>query len=324
MKSSLICGLGATSIVLIGGMGCGSSSPTPGVEPIGSKPTSDASDFVDGAIDTTLDGSQPSSSDDGPPSVVPEASVPEASAPEGYPPSFTKYGTIGVRWRHTAMDAAVSDFTDTAAVFIDFGAAGSACTSVSVGACVHVSCPGPDGGVASTQVDPGLVTLGTAPMQSTLTFAGNADAASANMILWPSGTSIPITSAGSASVPTWSTAVTMPALAAVTAPATFGQGGLTVSRGSDFAIAWQGSQELVASMERINVGVEQLYCTLTGGQGVMPAAALAMLPPGTYAFELFTASRQYFSVGGWSIRATADVDATCSNGASCSEDATLD
>jgi hypothetical protein len=162
-------------------------------------------------------------------------------------------------------------------------------------------------------------------MQSTLTFTGNVDAASTKMILWPSGTSIPITSAGSASVPTWSTAVTMPALATVTAPATFGQGGLTVSRGSDFAVAWQGSQELVASMERIDVGVEQLYCTLTGGQGVMPAAALTTLPPGTYAFELFTANRQYFSVGGWSIRATADVDATCSNGAPCTENsATVD
>jgi hypothetical protein len=78
-------------------------------------------------------------------------------------------------------------------------------------------------------------------------------------------------------------------------------------------------------MERIDVGVEQLYCTLTGGQGVMPAAALTTLPPGTYAFELFTANRQYFSVGGWSIRATADVDATCSNGAPCTENsATVD
>src|ERR1019366_2341030 len=106
---------------------------------------------------------------------------------------------------------------------------------------------------------PGLVTFGTAPMQSTLTFTGNVDAASTKMILWPSGTSIPITSAGSPSVPTWSPAVTMPALAPVTAPATFGQGGLTVSRGSDFAVAWQGSQELVASMERIDGGGEQRY-----------------------------------------------------------------
>ena len=107
MKSSVACCLWATSIALIGGIGCGSSSSAPGVVPIGAKPTSDASDFVDGAIDTTLDGSQPSSSDDGP------SVVPEASAPAGYPPSFTKYGTIGVRWRHTATDAAVSDFTDT-------------------------------------------------------------------------------------------------------------------------------------------------------------------------------------------------------------------
>jgi hypothetical protein len=58
----------------------------------------------------------------------------------------------------------------------------------------------------------------------------------------------------------------------------------------------------------------QLACTLSGGQGVVPASALGLISPGSYDLEIFTADRQYVSVGGWWIRATADALATCAGG----------
>ena len=137
------------------------------------------------------------------------------------------------------------------------------------------------------------------------------------MILWPAGTSIPMTSAGSSAVPAWSTTVTMPSLATVTVPAMFDGGPTTLPRTSDFAVAWQGASQLVVGLEISGHGYEQLACTLTGGQGVMPAAALGLLSPGSYDLELFTADRQYFSAGDWRVRATADVLAVCEGGLPC-------
>ena len=66
----------------------------------------------------------------------------DAGAPGGFPATFTKFGSVGVRWRHMAS----GDSTDTEALFTDYGALGSGCTTVTMGACVHLKCPGPDGG----------------------------------------------------------------------------------------------------------------------------------------------------------------------------------
>jgi hypothetical protein len=61
-------------------------------------------------------------------------------------------------------------------------------------------------------------------------------------------------------------------------------------------------------------GHEQLACTLSGGQGVVPPSALGLLSPGSYDVQLFTADRKYISVWDWWIRATADVVAACADG----------
>jgi hypothetical protein len=240
--------------------------------------------------------------------------TPDASSPAGLPTTFTKYGTVGARWAHNMSTG--TDAIDTASVFVDYGAFGSQCTRTSIDPCVHVSCPDPEAGVP-TRVDPGPVVIGTPPAQFTLTFMGPSSTMQGSMpgALWQPGTAIPMTSQGSASVPPWSTTVTMPPLATVTAPMITGAA-MTSTRQSDFSVAWTGTPDLTISLSS-NFGSEQIACTFSGGHGVLPAADLGLLPPGVYDMEIFTANRQYFQAGDWSIRATADTDAICAGGVLC-------
>ena len=287
-------------------VGCGSST----TEPTGIRgaPSAEPSDMPD-AASTPAPDAAPSNGQDAAPS-----GAGDGNAPAGFPASFTKYGTVGVRWSH---DAKQGDFTDMAAVFVDFGASGGACTSTPVGACVHVRCPAPDGGGPTPNADPGTIAIASAAMQAILTYPGPSvgDAMSTNTMLWPPGASLSMTSSG-ATVPAWSTAVTMPPLATVTA--SFPASGATFPRASDFSVTWQGAPELVFSLEKEAGGIEQMYCVLAGGQGTVPASALGLVPAGSYTVELFAANRQYLDAGGWSIRATADTDAVCAGGLRCS------
>lgn len=287
-------------------VGCGSSTTeTTGIR---GAPSAEPSDTPDAASTAARDAA-PSSGPDAAPS-----GAGDGAAPAGFPASFTKYGTVGVRWSH---DATQGDFTDMAAVFVDVGAYGGACTSTPVGACVHVRCPTPDGGGPSPNADPGTITIGSAAMQAILGYPGPGagDGMSTPGTLWPSGATLSMTSSG-ATVPAWSTALTMPPLATVTS--SFPASGATFPRASDFSVTWQGAPELVFSIEKSAGGLEQMYCALAGGQGTVPASALGLVPAGSYAIELFAANRQYLAAGGWSIRATADTEAVCAGGLRCS------
>jgi hypothetical protein len=240
--------------------------------------------------------------------------IPDSSSPAGLPTTFAKYGTVGARWTHNMSTG--KDSIDTATVFVDYGALGSLCTRTSIDSCVHVSCPGPEAG-APPLVDPGTVVIGTPPVQFTLTFTGPNSTMAGSMpgALWQAGTTIPMTSQGSPAVPPWSTTVTMPPLATVTAPMIAGSA-MTSTRQSDFSVAWTGTPDITLSFSS-NFGSEQLSCTYSGGHAVLPAADLGLLPPGVYDLTIFTANRQYFQAGDWSIRATADTDAICVGGVPC-------
>ena len=196
---------------LAGALGCGSSASAPGADggaasSEASIPPGDATTLANGA-----DGAGDDQSDSGPTGSA------DSGAPAGFPPMFTKFGTVGARWRHNPDGG---DVTDIEALFVDYGAAGTACTSVSVGACVRLHCPGPDGGGEDPNADPGTMEIGSPPAQVTLTYPGpnEGQGSSPDKLLWPPGTSIPITSSGSADVPAWSTAVTLPSMATVTVP----------------------------------------------------------------------------------------------------------
>ncbi len=295
---------------LAGALGCGSSASAPGADggaasSEASIPPGDATTLANGA-----DGAGDDQSDSGPTGSA------DSGAPAGFPPMFTKFGTVGARWRHNPDGG---DVTDIEALFVDYGAAGTACTSVSVGACVRLHCPGPDGGGEDPNADPGTIEIGSPPAQVTLTYPGpnEGQGSSPDKLLWPPGTSIPITSSGSADVPAWSTAVTLPSMATVTVPGMIDGGPLTLQRIADFAVSWTGAPDLVVGLELLAGGYDQLACTFSGGAGVIPASTLGLLSPGTYDLELFTADRQYFSAGPWSVRATADTLASCAGGAPC-------
>jgi hypothetical protein len=230
----------------------------------------------------------------------------------GLPATFTKFGNVGVRWQPNAT----SDQILAEAIFGDFGALGIECTTMTLGACNYLNCPGPQGGALVPNSDPGTIVMGTAPSQVTLMYMGPnvGDGTNSSMALWPPGTAIPMASNGSSEVPAWSATVTMPAIATVTAPVLVDGGSLTIQRTNALAVSWQGTPKLVVGLALASRGYVQLACTLSGGQGVVPASALGLLSAGSYDLEIYTADRQYVSVGGWWIRATADTLATCSGG----------
>jgi hypothetical protein len=290
-------------------LGCSSSSPSP------SSP-SPGSGASDDAAAGSLDGSGGADDADGGGADAMFAGTGDASSPAGLPTTFSKYGTVGARWTHGGSSAA-TDVTDTAVVFIDYGALGT-CTRTTVDSCVHVHCPTPDGGGLPTETDPGSVQIGASPVQMTLPFQGpmGSTAKSVTQELWPPGTSVPMTSPGSAAVPAWSTSVTMPPMATVTSPM-IASTVMNFSRQNDFPVDWTGSPDIVVSLQSSAIGAEQLACTFSGGHGVMPASMFGLLPVGSYDLEIFTAYRQYFLAGDWSIRATADTTAACPNGMTC-------
>ena len=305
---------------LVGAVGCGSSSSSPG--PAAGAPGGDAST----AGDATLPGDGASGVEpDGGGGVEPDSGssgLADSSALAGLPAAFTKYGTAGVRWKHGPDGG---DATDAVILFVDYGAFGSGCTNVPVGSCFRLNCPGPDGGGPLPSADPGTVLIGTAPAQLPLKYAGPniSDSDGQLTLLWPPGTNIPMISSGGASVPAWSTTVTMPSMATVTAPATIDGGDWTVPRASDFAVSWQGTSELVVTFQQETIAGEEVVCALSGGHGVVPASLLGQLPAGLYVLDLYTANRQYFSAGEWSVRATADAIAACAGGVPCEVNVTL-
>ncbi len=298
----------AFAAVLLGALGCGSSSSSPVTAP----------STFDGAASNDEAGT-PGGPDDGGNTVgldaMPTGAL-DSSSPAGLPTTFAKYGTVGAQWIHDVM--AGKDTTLTATVFVDYGSLGGTCTRVTVDSCVHVSCSSPDGGSLPPLIDPGPVQIGAAPAPFNLTFQGASTPVSGSMplALWPPGTTIPMTSQGSTSVPAWSTSVTMPPLATVTSPMITGDA-MNFTRQSDLSLTWTGTPEIVVSLSSNVLNSEQLYCTFSGGQGVLPGANLSLVPAGRYDLQIFTANRQYFLAGDWSIRATADTLATCANGARC-------
>lgn len=311
MSSMLIATRWAAGLALFGSLGCGSSGSASPTEAGASPNDAFSTPLSDASLGADVPGRDESDSAASTLSDAPSAPIGDSGV-TGFPPTFTKFGNVGVVWRHTSAN----DSTVAQAIFQDFGAVGSECTTMTLGACLYVSCPPAEGGARLPEGDPGTIMMGTAPSQLTLMYSGPnvGDGITSPMALWPPGTHIPMVSDGSSAVPPWSATVTMPSIATVTAPALPDGGAFTIARTNALSVTWQGAPQLLVGLALSTNGYEQLACTLSGGAGVVPASALGLLTPGSYDLQFFTADRAYVSAGDWWIRATVDVLAACAGG----------
>jgi hypothetical protein len=202
---------------------------------------------------------------------------------------YTRRGLVNIINSATAT-------TNVSAHFWSFPA--GACTITDFGSCTVTSCTA--GTVLGPELDGGTITLGGGTQAESLVFNGAAyrltSPLPAGTPTWPSGATATINAAG-ATVPAFNTLVTMPvAITTLTAPGLTG----TITRNQDIAVAWSGgsAQILVEIVGSAGVG-PSLQCSFPAAaqSGTIPQAALAAMPTGSYALEVFAADVQTVAIG---------------------------
>jgi hypothetical protein len=209
----------------------------------------------------------------------------------------------------------INSATTTTAVgahFWNFPA--GACAITYFGPCSVTNCV--SGTVTGPDLDDGTITLGGGTQAESLIFNGTAYALTPPLATgtptWPSGARATINSAG-AVVSAFNIAVTMPVgITTLTAPGLTG----TIARTQDIAVAWTGGsgQILIEMVGNPGVG-PSLQCSYpaTVQSGTIPKEALAAMPTGGYALEIFAADVQTAAIGDGFVHASCGVSFSTSS-----------
>ena len=180
------------------------------------------------------------------------------------------------------------------------------CTTLeTIGPCEVASC--------TTTTPTGATSAGTITMTGGLqpvTLAPSADKTYAQLMtmtkLFDGGETITFAATG-ADVPAFTTTLTMPGKATITAPAEPPANSpyLLVPRSQDFAVSWSGgggSGLLQVALDSSSAD-ERLFCrfSVSARAGTIPAAALAKLPAGMGGFAMASIAEGEHLSGGWVV-----------------------
>jgi hypothetical protein len=205
----------------------------------------------------------------------------DLAMPRG-PSTFVRRGYVN------AINGSTS--SSLTAAFYDFGS--GHCTLTPFGSCEVFVCDS-----AAAAIDAGSITVGGAAQTETLAYDGAlyhaTPALPSGAYAWPAGTAIPVAAAGG-TVAAFTATTTMPtALTAISAPVLAAGSATVIPRDQDLTVAWSGGSQSVfvalQAADRVRGPIAQCELPAAAGSGVMPKAALALLPPGTYTFEVLAA-----------------------------------
>jgi hypothetical protein len=224
------------------------------------------------------------------------------------PTSFDTYGSVNVA------------YVGPSQIIVHFGHVPSGMppgTATVIGPCVLSNIP--DG---ATRISPGTLTITDARGVETLpsNTQGNIPPASLSPPVggarWLPGDDLTIDGAGSAAFGAFHASVTMPQQSAFLTR--FDAGMSDVSRNADLTVKWSGgSGNIVASFwSEQDPSGRTLDCEFPAvdGQGIVPAAALLMLPAGAASIDFANNNSVSMNVGGAYLTLTADALQPAGNG----------
>lgn len=220
-------------------------------------------------------------------------------------PLPTRLGTVGIDNLPDA-DGPEPEYGSATAYFFDYmGSTG--CSRIVDGPCAAYRC-GPAGPITSTEAGVITVTGTTPPVTLEPSAVGQADPSytevESEAPFWAEGDVVTVSAAGGA-VPAFETTLVAPTRATITAPDLAQP--VVVSRAAGLDLAWtvegQGG-ELAVSIGLSGDPAYQLVCgfPLDDGAATIPAAMLALLPPGTDArLGLVSRAQEVLDVGGFEV-----------------------
>jgi hypothetical protein len=186
------------------------------------------------------------------------------------------------------------------------------CPETRFGACVYYACtrrtpdslPVPSAGVID-------VTGGTSTLTFTPLTDGTYDTVTRQSSLWTSPVMLDVTAAG-AEIPAFAGAWSTPARVTVSAPVPSDP--WVVTRSGDVTLVWTGgtTEEVVATFGSLaSNDPTEVECTFpaSAGTGVVPAAALGMLPAGDGYYGVVSRTRSVVGAGVWHVTLRAESDA---------------
>ena len=199
--------------------------------------------------------------------------------------------------------------------------AATICTASTVAGCLLLDCPPADMATATQFANVGTIHVTTSLVDVVLSplLDGSYQARTSNGPLWPTeGAPVAITGSGG-NFAAFTTTLNGPSAATIVDPLT--SSGLTLSRSADFNVSWTGGTTGLVTVG-LTVGNQQLECAygVSGGSGVVPAAALAKLSAGTGTLDLLVADSHAVDD---TIVVRAEVPARDSNGAAFSASVTV-
>ena len=240
-------------------------------------------------------------------------------------PTSTKNATVTI----LAFSSPASASTTAGAAFtVGNLTASPGCTLTNVGHCIASACTiqaPTDGGTAPyTTVSGGTVTITGGPSPITLTestmYAGYYPPFMATQAWFTGGESFTASSTGSVA-PAFTLAFTTPHAPTMTPPP---NNMFALSRTSDFTVTWSGSGagifvvNLQSNVQSTAPGTPfgNVNCTfpIGDGSGVVPAAAVAVIPVGTAMVSFGARTTTTTFVGEWLVTATAGTYAKTSAG----------
>ena len=194
------------------------------------------------------------------------------------------------------------------------------CPEQAFGDCVFVSCtprrpadplPAPDSGVIS-------IAGGAAPVSLSPLADGTYDIVTQSTSLWSGGETLTVSSTGG-DVPAFEGEVGAPMRVTVTSPTT-DVADWSLARDADLTVTWTGGAAgevvvLFGTMATEDPNEVECHFRANAGQGLVPAAALEMLPAGDGYFSMASRNVTPLGAGTWSVRVKAESDAVTGGGA---------
>lgn len=203
------------------------------------------------------------------------------------------------------------------------------CPEQVFGDCVFVNCtprrpadplPAPTSGVIT-------IAGGAAPVSLSPLADGTYDVVTQSTSLWSGGETLTVSSTGG-DVPAFNGAVGAPMRVTVTSPAT-DVADWKLARGEDLTLTWTGGSGgevvvLFGTMATEDPNEVECHFQASAGQGVVPTAALEMLPAGDGYFSVASRHVTPLAAGTWSVRVKAESDAVTGTGALVQGSVTLE